>query len=158
MGRPVPASYVGVSYWATHAYTATNATGNARKIKFRLVPTGGEAGLTDDEAKTKPADFLVVELSERIKAKRPAGFDVVAIVGEASDPTNDPTTMWRDEDKRKTIRLGTISITRVEANEMCDGGIFDPTNLADGIAGPKDDPMFLPRQPAYAISFGRRAN
>ncbi len=157
-GKPVPASYVGVNYWAIHAYTATNAAGRAQKIKFTLVPTGGEAGLTDDEAKTRPADFLVAELAERIKNKTPAGFNVMAIIGEASDPTNDPTVMWAEEDKRKTIMLGTIAITRIEKNEACDGGIFDPTNLADGIAGPKDDPMFLPRQPAYAISFSRRVN
>ena len=88
----------------------------------------------------------------------PAGFNVLAILGEAGDPTNDPTAMWRDEEKRKTVRLGTIVITALEKDETCDAGIFDPTNLADGIAGPKDDPMFLPRQPAYAISLGRRAN
>ena len=157
-GRPVPASYVGVGYWAIHAYTATNAAGNTQRIKFKLVPAGGEAGLTDDEAKMKPADFLVAELAQRIKDKTPAGFDVLAIIGDANDPTSDPTTMWRDEDKRKTVKLGTITITRIEKNELCDGGIFDPTNLADGVAGPKDDPMFLPRQPAYAISFGRRGS
>jgi catalase len=157
-GRPVPASYVGVSYWAIHAYTAMNAAGRAQKIKFKLVPTGGEAGLTDEEAKTRPADYLVAELAERIKTKAPAGFDVMAIIGEASDRTNDPTVMWTDEEKRKTIKLGTITVTRVEKNELCDAGIFDPTNLADGIAGPKDDPMFLPRQPTYAISFSRRLN
>ncbi len=156
--KPVPASYAGVSYWGIHAYTMTNTAGQAQLMKFKLVPTGGEAGLTDDEAKAKPADFLVAELTDRIAKKAPAGFDVMAIVGEAGDPTNDPTMTWRDEDKRKTVKLGTIAITAIEKNETCDAGIFDPTNLADGLAGPKDDPMFLPRQPAYAISLTRRAN
>jgi catalase len=157
-GKPVPASYVGVSYWAIHAYTLTNARGNNQTVKFKLVPTGGEAGLTDDQAKDKPADFLVAELSGRLANKAPAGFDVMAILGEAGDPTNDPTMSWRDEETRKSVKLGTIAITAIEKNETCDAGIFDPTNLADGIAGPKDDPMFLPRQPAYAISLSRRAN
>jgi len=156
--RPVPASYVGVNYWGIHAYTLTNAAGQAQVVKFKLVPTGGEAGLTDDEAKTKPADFLVAELTDRIAKKAPTAFDVMAIVGEPNDPTNDPTMAWPDEDKRKTVKLGTITITAIEKNETCDAGFFDPTNLADGIAGPKDDPMFLPRQPAYAISLTRRAN
>jgi catalase len=156
--RPLPASYVGVNYWGIHAYTMTNASGKAQLIKFKLVPTGGEAGLSDDEAKAKPADFLVAELTDRIARKAPAGFDVMAILGEAGDPTNDPTMQWRDEDKRSTVKLGTIAITAIEKNEVCDAGIFDPTNLADGLAGPKDDPMFLPRQPAYAISLTRRAN
>jgi catalase len=64
--RPLPASYVGVNYWGIHAYTMTNASGKAQLIKFKLVPTGGEAGLSDDEAKAKPADFLVAELTDRI--------------------------------------------------------------------------------------------
>ena len=156
--KPLPASYVGVSYWGIHAYTMTNAANKTQLMKFVLVPTGGEAGLTDDEAKSKPADFLVAELTDRIARKAPAGFDVMAILGQAGDPTNDPTMTWPDEDKRRTVKLGTIAITAIEKNETCDAGIFDPTNLADGLAGPKDDPMFLPRQPAYAISQGRRVN
>ncbi len=156
--KPVPASYAAVNYWGIHVYTLTNAQGKAQTVKFKLVPTDGEAGLTDDEAKAKPADFLVAELTDRIAKKAPAGFDVVAILGETDDPTNDPTVMWRDEDKRKTVKLGTIAITAIEKNETCDAGYFEPTNLADGIAGPKNDPMFLPRQPAYAISLSRRAN
>ena len=156
--RPVPASYAGVSYWGIHAYTLTNARGASQVVKLKLVPVGGEAGLSDDEAKAKPADFLVAELTDRIARKARTGFDVVALFGAAGDQTSDPTTMWQDEGKRKSVKLGTIAITAIEKNEVCDAGIFDPTNLADGIAGPADDPMFLPRQPAYAISFSRRAN
>lgn len=156
--KPVPASYVGVNYWGIHAYTLTNAAGARQVVKFRLAPTGGEAGLSDEEAKGKPADFLVAELTERIAKKQPTSFDVLAIFGQKGDPTNDPTTLWSDEDKRKTVKLGTINIAAIEKNQTCDAGFFDPTNLADGIAGPKDDPMFLPRQPAYAISLTRRAN
>lgn len=157
-GKPAPASYVGVNYWAIHAYTLTNARGTDQIAKFKFVPTGGEAGLTDEAAKEKPADFLVAELADRIARKAPTGFDVMAVLGEAGDPTNDPTTLWRDEEMRKPVKFGTIVITAIEKNETCDAGIFDPTNLADGIAGPKNDPMFLPRQPAYAISLSRRAN
>ena len=112
--KPVPGSYVGVSYWGIHGYTLTSAQGKAQVVKFKLVPTGGEAGLTDDEAKAKPADFLVAELTDRLAKKAPAGFDVIALLGEAGDPTNDPTVMWRDEDSRKTVKLGTIAITTIE--------------------------------------------
>lgn len=155
--KPVPASYAGVNYWAIHAYTATNAAGSSQLVKFKLVPTAGEAGLTDDEAKAKPADFLVAELTERL-AKGPASFDFLAIPGVAGDASNDPSQTWKDEDTRKTVKLGTLSITALEDNKVCDGGIFDPTILADGLAGPKDDDTFAPRSPAYAISASRRAN
>jgi catalase len=154
--RAVPASYVGVSYWGIHGYTLTNAEGKAQLVKFKLVPAGGEAGLTDEEAKAKPVDFLVAELQERITKRTQTSFDLVVILGQAGDPTSDATVMWSDEEKRPTTKLGTITITKIEKNEVCDNGIFDPTILADGVAGPKDDPMFIPRQEGYAISLSRR--
>ncbi len=153
---PVPASYAGVNYWSVHAFSLSNAKNETHVAKLKLVPLAGEAGLTDDEAKAKPADFLVAELQERL-AKGPAQFSVVAILGEAGDPVNDITSPWPDE-KRKSVTLGTISITAIEDNATCDAGIFDPTQLAEGVAGPKSDPMFAIRSEAYAVSLSRRAN
>jgi catalase len=154
--KPVPASWVGVSYWGVHGYTVTNASGAKQLVKFRMVPTAGEIGLTDDEAKAKPADFLVDELKGRIDNKAPAGFDMVAIIGRAGDEATNTTEMWVDEDKRQTVKLGTLSITAVEKNETCDGSYFDPLKLADGIAGPANDPLFGFRKPAYAVSTAKR--
>ncbi len=125
-------------------------------MKFRLVPQGGEAGLTDDEAKAKPADFLLDELKGRLADKKPAGFDVIAIPGTAAEARLPATETWPDEDKRAGIKVAALTITGLEKNETCDGRIFDPTNLADGLAGPKDDPLFTERQPAYAISISQR--
>lgn len=155
MSKPVPASYAGVAYWGVHAFTLTNAKGDSKIAKLKLVPAA-EAGLTDEEAKAKPADFLVAELTDRL-AKGPASFDLVAILGEAGDPTGDVTAMWPEE-SRKSVKLGTLAVAALEDNAKCDAGIFDPTQLADGIAGPKDDPLFEIRAPAYAVSLSRRAN
>lgn len=155
-GRPVPGSWVGVSYWGIHGYTLANASGAKQLVKFQMVPTAGEIGLTDDEAKGKPADFLVDELKGRIDAKTPAGFDMIAIMGRAGDEKTNATEQWVDEDKRPRVKLGTLAITAIEKNETCDGSIFDPLNLAKGIEGPTNDPLFTERQPAYAISIGQR--
>ncbi len=155
-GRPVPGSWVGVSYWGIHGYTLANASGAKQLVKFQMVPTAGEIGLTDDEAKGKPADFLVDELKGRIDAKTPAGFDMIAIMGRAGDEKTNATEQWVDEDKRPRVKLGTLAITAIEKNETCDGSIFDPLNLAKGIEGPTNDPLFTERQPAYAISIGHR--
>lgn len=154
--KPVPGSWVGVNYWAIHPYTFTNAAGAQQVVKFRLVPQGGEVGLTDDEAKAKPADFLVDDIKTRIAAKTPAGFDVMAILGTKDDAKLPATQQWPDEDKRPAVKVATLAITGIEKNETCDGRIFDPTNLADGLAGPTDDPLFTQRQPAYAISISQR--
>lgn len=154
--RPIPASWVGVSYWGIHGYTFTNASGAKQLVKFRMVPTGGEVGLTDDEAKAKPADFLVDELKGRIASKSPTGFDMMAIIGRAGDEKTDATQQWADEDKRPQVKVGTLVVTAIEKSETCDTAIFDPLNLATGLDGPVDDPLFTQRQPAYAISITER--
>jgi catalase len=154
-GKPVPGSWVGQSYWGIHGYTLTNAAGAKQLVKFRMVPAGGEVGLTDDEAKAKPADFLVDDLNGRIAAKT-AAFDMIAIMGRAGDEATNATQQWADEDKRPTTKLGTLTITAIEKNETCDGAIFDPLTLADGVSGPTNDPLFTARQPAYAVSSALR--
>ncbi|HEX8416807.1 MAG TPA: catalase family peroxidase [Methylobacterium sp.] len=154
--RPVPASVAGVDYWGVHAYTLTDAKGTAKVVKLKTVATAGQLGLSDDELKAKPDSFYADELKERL-AKGPASFDLVAILGEAGDPTTDPTVMW-PEDSRKSVKLGTIAVSAIEPNATCDSGTFDPVvDLPDGVAGPKDDPTFAIRSPTYAISLSRRA-
>lgn len=155
--KPVPASYATVNYFAVHAYTATNAAGASRMVKFKFLPKGGEVGLSDDETKAKPANFLIDELTARL-AKAPAVFDMVAVLGEPGDKSSDPSATWKDEDQRKTVPMGTITLTGLEEAKVCDAGFFDPANLSEGIAGPTDDPIFALRTPAYAISAVRRAN
>lgn len=154
--RPVPGTWVGISYWGIHGFTLVNASGARQLVKFQMVPTAGDIGLTDEEAKAKPADFLVEELEKRIAAKAPAGFDMMAIIGRPGDEKTVATEQWVDEDKRPRVRLGTLAITAMEKNETCDGRIFDPLNLAKGIEGPANDRLFTERQTAYAISIGQR--
>jgi catalase len=154
--RPVPASFAGVDYWAVHAFTLTNAKGEARLAKLKAVAAAGQLGLSDEELKAKPDSFYVDELKERL-GKGPARFDLVAILGEATDPTDDVTALWPEE-SRKAVKLGTIAVTALEPNATCDASAFDPVvNLPDGVAGPANDPMFAIRSPAYAISLARRS-
>ena len=153
--RPVPASYGTVNYWGIHAFTFTNAEGKKQIFKYKALPVGGEVGLSDDEAKAKDADFYRPELKDRL-AKGPVQFTLTAILGEAGDPLDDPTALW-PEDKRKSVTLGTISITDLEDPKTCDAGIFDPTNVVDGIEGPANDTIFPMRSQAYAVSLSRRA-
>jgi catalase len=152
--RPVPASYATASYFGVHTFTLTNAEGKSQIIKWKLVPKGGEVGLTDDEVKAKAPDFYKPELTERL-AKGPVEFDVAAILGEPGDALDDPTALWPED--RKSVSLGTLSIAALEEDATCDAGVFDPTNVVDGIAGPENDGIFQIRSPAYAVSFTRRS-
>jgi catalase len=153
--RPVPASFASVDYWGVHVYTLTNGAGGASIAKLKAVPGAGLLGLSDDELRTKPDSFYADEMKERL-GKGPVTFDFVAILGEPGDPTSDATVMWPEEN-RKTVKLGTIAITALEANAVCDEKTTDPViNLPEGVAGPANDPLFEIRSPAYAISRSRR--
>ncbi len=153
--RPVPASFAGVDYWSVHPYTLMNARGEATVAKLKAVPVAGQLGLTEEELKAKPDSFYADELKERL-ARGPASFELVAIVGETGDPTDDVTATWPEE-SRKTVRLGTIAITALEPNATCDAATFDPVvELPEGVVGPANDPMFAIRSPAYAVSLSRR--
>ena len=153
--HPVPASYAGVDYFGVHAFTFNNAEGKATVIKYKAIPEAGELGLTPDEAKAKGPDFYAPELKERL-AKGAVVFDLVAIPGKKGDPTNDPTLRWDDEDNRATAPLGSIAINAIAPDATCNAFSFLPGNLADGIAGPTDDPIFAARSPAYVVSLVRR--
>jgi catalase len=154
--HPVPASYAGVNYFGVHAFTFTNAAGDSRLAKYKAIPEGGEVGLTPDDAKAKGPDFYAPELKERL-ATAPVVFNLVAIPGQAGDPTNDPTMRWDNEDGRAAAPLGKILIDKIAPDATCNALSFFPANLPDGIAGPPDDPIFAARSPAYAISFMRRS-
>ena len=119
-------------------------------------PAAGEAGLTDDELKSKGPDFYADELKERI-GKGPIVFDLVAILGQPGDPTNDPTLRWNDEDNRATAPLGKVAIDAIAPDATCNAFSFLPANVADGIAGPANDPVFAARSGAYIVSLTHRA-
>ena len=54
----LPAGYAGTTYFGIHAFTLTNAAGEKKLVKLKAVPSDGEKGLSDDEAKAKGDRFL----------------------------------------------------------------------------------------------------
>jgi catalase len=83
-----------VNYWGVHAFTLTNAAGDSKVVKFKAIPAAGEVGLTDDEAKAKPADFYADELKERLGKGAAAcdafTFQPAKLPDGIKDPANDP--------------------------------------------------------------------
>ncbi|MYM22651.1 catalase [Duganella sp. FT135W] len=152
--KPMPGSFAGVTYWGVHAFPATNSKGQKRFIKFKVVPVDGDVNLTEEEAKTKPEDFLFQD----IKARLAAGgikLQVLALLDQPGDPTMDVTVRWPDEDNRPAVALGTVTITALSENQPCDDSIFVPGNLAAGIGEPPDE-IFAARKAAYPVSLARR--
>ena len=152
--HPPPASFACTTYWGVHAFPATNSKGETRFIKFKVTPVGEPAAEPRVQVRAKPADLLHHDLESRIAA-RDIRFSVLAVLDRPGDPVMDVTVRWPDEDAREAVRLGTIVVTGVEANDACDEAVFNPANLADGIGRPSDE-MFAARCAAYAISQTRR--
>lgn len=152
--HPLAASCAGTTYWGVHSFPATNADGETRFVKFRINPVGGDAALTEEASNATSAGPLHEDLGRRIAA-RDVRFSVMALLDRPGDPTMDVTIRWPDEDQREAVRLGTIVITRIEPNEICDATVFDPGNLADGLGHPPDG-IFAARSAAYHFALARR--
>jgi catalase len=152
--HPSPESFAGTTYWGVHAFPATNSNDETRFIKFKVIPVGEGNSQVASANTAKPADLLH-DLDSRIAA-RDIRFSVMALLDRPGDPVMDVTIRWPGEDSREALRLGTIVVTGIEANDACDETAFNPANLAEGI-GPPPDEMFAARCAAYAISqAGRR--
>jgi catalase len=152
--RPLPGSFAGTTYWGVHAFPATNAKGETRFIKFKVVPVGGKVTPAGDETRIKPDDLLLDDLNSRV-AKGYIRFSVMALLDRPGDPIMDVTIRWPNEDRREAVRLGTIVITGIELNRVCDAFMFDPANLAEGVGHPPDE-IFAARHAACAISLAKR--
>ncbi|PJG52239.1 catalase [Bradyrhizobium forestalis] len=149
--NPPPPSLACTTYWGVHAFPATNAGGETRFIKFKVVPVGQEGRPAEDAA---TATGLLRDLESRIAA-RDVRFSVMALLDRPGDPVMDVTIRWPDEDGHEAVRLGTIVITGTESSEACGAAAFNPANLAEGIGHPPDE-MFAVRCTAYVISQTRR--
>jgi catalase len=152
--HPLPPSFADTTYWAVHAFPATNSDGETRFIKFKITPVGEDMTLTKNEAKTNLVDLLHHDLEKRV-ATGDIRFSVMALLDRPGDPILDVTMRWPDEDSREAVRLGTVVITGFEANEVCDAPVFNPANLAEGIGYPPDE-IFAVRRAVYAISLAQR--
>jgi len=152
--HPLPPSFAGTTYWGVHSFPVTNAKGETRFIKFKVVPIGADVASAGAKARTAPADVLREDLEARIAAGE-VRFSVIVLLDRPGDAVMDVTVRWRDEERREAVRLGTIVITGIEAEKVCEASAFDPGCLAEGIADPPDE-IFAARRAAYAIAQATR--
>lgn len=150
----IPASYGTVPYWSTNAFELVNARGASQFVRWQFAPEAGTVGLTDDQLKTLPDDFLGDEFRKRVAAA-PVAFDFRLQLAEKDDQLTDPTRVWPET--RKVVTAGKLVIDKVEAGPggACDKITFNPLVLPVGIKA-SADPVLLARPAPYAISLGRR--
>jgi len=130
-----------------------NEKGQSVFVRYRIVPRAGEQYLSADERKAQGASYLQDEIVKRL-ADRPIVFDWYAQVAEASDKVEDPSVAWPET--RKTVKLGTFSLTKVPADPDAAQGalLFRPGQPHPGVE--PADPMLVLRNKAYPISFKER--
>lgn len=152
---PPSASYATAPYFAVHSYLFDQADGSQRPARWLFEPVAGRVGLSADELKSLPDDFLVDELSTRLRYG-PAQWRVRAIIPEPVDPLHNPTAHWPET--REMVELGLLSVTAIVAAEAaahCEAMVYDPEELPTGIK-PAGDPIFSSRSSAYSVSAQRR--
>ena len=152
--QATPASFGTQAFFSNDAFIFVNKQGLKQAGRYKLLPAAGVHNLSEADAATKSPNFLAEELKSRL-ASGPVNYRMIVQLANAGDPTNDPSLVWPDD--RKTIDLGTISITSVDADSDAAQKtlVFFPTNLTDGIEL-SDDPFPALRTSVYALSFARR--
>ena len=152
--KPPPVSYGTLPYFGINAFKFTNAKGSAAHVRYQLQPVAGTQFLSKEQTATKGPDYLTEEIVERVK-RGPVKFTLLGQVAQSGDPIDNPTIVWPDS--RKTIELGTISITKAVADSQAAEKklLFVPGALVPGIEAA--DPMIAVRSAAYIVSLSRRA-
>ena len=130
--KPVPASLATETFFSNDAFIFVNKAGVKQAGRYQIIPFAGQHDLSDEQAKARGANFLIEDLKTNLVAG-PIQYHLMVQLPNAGDPTKDPSIVWPDD--RKTIDIGTISITSVvpDSSAAEKALAFDPTDLTDGI-------------------------
>lgn len=152
--KPIPTSFACESFFAVSAMRFTNADGISQFGRFRIHPAAGNEFLSTEEAAKKSANFLIDELTERLK-REPVTYRITVQLAAPDDEVDDATIHWPNTCEE--LEFGTVTLTE-RVNEL-DAEmrkiIFDPIPRVDGI-DPSDDPLFEIRGALYLLSGRRR--
>jgi catalase len=149
VGAPTPASYAGVTFHSVHVFWMIDPDGGRHPVRYRFEPVVGVAPIEEAAALALAPDYLSARLADDL-ATGPISFDLVIVLGEDGDPTDDATAAWPDD--RATLVAGRLELTASADTEPL---IFDPTRVTAGIEC-SDDPILHARSAAYGVSYAQR--
>jgi catalase len=150
---PTSQSFARASFNGLHAYFLVDAEGTRRAFRYRWVAVAEPAGLTPEEDRFWPPQYLVSEMKQRV-AREPAAWDLVFQLAEPGDETDDMTKHWPDT--RTKITAGRLVVDRVHEDQgLVDRSMFDPTLVPPGIET-SNDPVLHFRSESYIESQKRR--
>jgi catalase len=153
--QPASTGFGDCTFHSLNAFRFINAAGESTPVRWILTP----AEPFKTESAANPAldkNFMFDALIAQIHSRKKLQWDLVVIVGQSGDPTNDATIAWLPE--REQINVGTLTLDRVESDDTSEARDlnFDPLILPAGIE-PSDDPLLSARSAVYSQSYTRRA-
>src|SRR5579863_7411050 len=142
------------TYFAVTAFAFSNAGGQTRFGRYRIVPELGNDYLTDAQVSSVSRNYHYEELAERV-SRSPIRFRVMVQLAGSGDIVDDSTVHWPEN--RKMVGFGTVELTSVMPDTLAQQKhiIFDPIPRVDGIdASP--DPLLELRAAIYLLGGRRR--
>jgi catalase len=152
--RSVSSGFADATYNSLNTFRFINKDGVATPVRWAtvplqpVVPANPEVGPAAD--KNALFDALIAQV-----AAHPVQWRLVITVGQAGDPTSDPTLPWPAS--RQQIDAGTVTIDKLSSEDggPCVDVNYDPMVLPAGIEA-SDDPILSARSAAYSRSFTLR--
>lgn len=145
----VPESFATGIYHSIHAFYFEKE-GKKQAVKYVFEPDTGEDKRSLKDMKDLAFGHYEQELAERT-ARSSVSFKLYATIGEAEDPTDDPTRDWPKD--RERIFLGRLMIEAPD--DEAEQALYDPTVMTAGISC-SDDPILQFRRGAYRHSYKKR--
>jgi len=145
--KPFPSSLARDTYFGVTAFKFTNADGETRHGRYRIIPEAGNDYLADDKIRE---NHHYEELEHRIK-QSPVRFGIFVQVAAPGDVTDDATIHWPED--RELVELGTLELNSILPDSLVQQKhiIFDPIPRVDGIE-PSADPLLELRAAIYLLS------
>jgi catalase len=152
--KPFPVSLARETYFGVTAFAFTNAAGETRFGRYRIVPELGNAYLGDEEVAKLDANYHFDEIAARV-GKGPVRFKILVQVAGDGDVVDDATKHWPES--RELVELGTLELNEVIADSVAQQKhiIFDPIPRVEGIEA-SADPLLELRAAIYLLSGRRR--
>jgi catalase len=152
--KPFPSSLARETYFAVTAFAFTNAAGETKFGRYRIIPSLGKDYLTDEQVSGLSPNYHFDEIAARV-AKEPIRFRIRVQVASADDTVDDATVHWPEN--REQVEFGTVELTQVVPDTLAQQKhiIFDPIPRVDGIEA-SADPLLELRAAIYLLSGRRR--
>jgi catalase len=152
--KPFPTSLARETYFGVTAFAFTNAAGETKFGRYRIVPVDGNEYFSETDAAALAPNYHYDEIASRV-AKGPIRFRILVQVAAPEDSTDDATMHWPES--RELAELGTMELTEGIQGDAAEQKhiIFDPIPRVDGIE-PSADPLLELRAAIYLLSGRRR--